>query len=152
MFLLISHAGKTFAYRSKLPLSSVEKMTQASQSPPTNNLPPSLTGQRSSGQLSLQSTTLSGCQHIQFRHQPASSLTLSSSFFFLFLAFHFSPSFSNIPNFYFFSIFLRIYVRKKQHPLLDAVSFLVQFFLGIFCTKDFMHINIEIVNTQQRKE
>lgn len=130
MFLLISHAGKTFAYRSKLPLSSVEKMTQASQSPPTNNLPPGLTGQRSSGQQSY----------------------ALFFFFFLFLAFHFSPSFSNIPNFYFLRIFLRIYVRKKQHPLLDAVSFLVQFFLGIFCTKDFRHINIEIVNTQQRKE
>ena len=127
MFLLISHAGKTFAYRSKLPLSSVEKMTQASQSPPTNNLPPGLTGQRSSGQLSLQGTTLSGCQHLQFRHQPASSLTLSSSFSFFF-SLSTSPLRFPIYRIFIFSVFFCGFLHEKQHPLLDAVSFLVQFF------------------------
>ena len=77
------------------------------------------------------------------------SLLLFSFFFSLST----SPLRFPIYRIFIFSVFfLRIYVRKKQHPLLDAVSFLVQFFLGIFCTKDFRHINIEIVNTQQRKE
>lgn len=137
MFLLISHAGKTFAYRSKLPLSSVEKMTQASQSPPTNNLPPGLTGQRSSGQLSLQSTTLSGCQHLQFRHQSASSLTLSFSFFFLFLAFHFSPSFSNIPNFYFLRIFFADLCTKKTASATGCCKFSCAVFSWHFLYKRF---------------
>lgn len=71
------------------------------------------------------------------------SLSFSISFFFVLL----TPSSSNIPNFY-FSVFFCGFLHEKQNPLLDAVSFLVQFFFLAF----FMHIKIEITNTQQRKE
>lgn len=63
------------------------------------------------------------------------SLSFSISFFLFFIfcfllpIFHLAPSSSNIPNFYFFRIFLRISAQKKQHPLLDAVSFLFLRFL-----------------------
>lgn len=69
----------------------------------------------------------------------ASNLSLSFSifcslFFLLFLSHSLpTPSLSNIPNFYFFRIFFADF-HKKQHPLLDAVRFLVQFF-GVFIQK-----------------
>jgi hypothetical protein len=88
-------------------------------------------------QLSLQGTTLSGYQHLPFRHQPTSNLppphlslqsksqpfafffyflSIFCSLFFLLFLFHSLPtlSSSNIPNFYFFRIFLRISAQKNS--------------------------------------
>ena len=59
--------------------------------------------------------------------------SFSASLSFFFSPHSTSPLLHPIYRIFIFSVFfLRISAQKKQHPLLDAVSFLVQFFLSIF--------------------
>ena len=102
--------------------------------PSANNLLPGLTGQAcdnfSSRRLRRRPQSY-GFQPFAFFFYFLS--IFCSLFFLLFLSHSLpTPSSSNIPNFYFFRIFFADFCTKKQHPLLDAVSFLVQFFLSIF--------------------
>jgi hypothetical protein len=141
--------------------------------PSANNIPSGLTRPALFRQLSLQGTTLSGYQHLPFRHQPASNLSpptflyranlslslaitfhqgafgadlnltasnlsLSFSIFFLFFVLYFFyfffsilylPILHPIYRIFIFSVFFCGFLHKKQHPLLDAVSFLFLRFL-----------------------
>ena len=109
---------------------------------PVGNLPPPpIFLYRVNLSLSLATTFHQGAFGVDL-NLTASNISLSFSIFFLFFLFFifcfFFPTFlpttssSNIPNFYFFRIFFADFCTEKQPPLLDAVSFLVQFFLSIF--------------------
>ena len=99
--------------------------------PSANNLPPGLTGQQSPAAPSFFTEQISAfCLRqpsVKAPSAPVSILWLPTfRFLFLFLSFcslffcfflatfHFAPSSFNIPNFYFFRIFLRISARKNS--------------------------------------